>query len=37
VKGAIQNSIRSSIAQIDSKSAKELKDGLEEASAGLSG
>jgi arylsulfatase len=31
------NSIRSSIAQIDKASAKELKAGLEEASAGLGG
>lgn len=37
VKQAIPNAIRSSVAQIDSKSAKELKAGLEEASAGLSG
>ncbi len=37
VAGALQNSIRSSIAQIDKASAKELKAGLEEASAGLGG
>ncbi len=34
---ALTNSIRSSIAQIDKASAKELKAGLEEASAGLGG
>ena len=37
VAGALHNSIRSSIAQIDKASAKELKAGLEEASAGLGG
>lgn len=37
VKEAIPNSIRSSVAEIDGKHAKELKAGLEEASAGLSG
>jgi len=37
VKQAIPNSIRSSVAQIDGKDAKELKAGLEQASAGLSG
>ena len=37
VAGALGNAIRSSIAQIDKASAKELKAGLEEASAGLSG
>jgi arylsulfatase len=37
VAGALENSIRSSIAQIDKASAKELKAGLEEASAGLAG
>lgn len=37
VKEAIPNAIRSSVAQIDGKKAKELKAGLEEASAGLSG
>jgi arylsulfatase len=37
VSGALVNSIRSSIAQIDKASAKELKAGLEEASAGLGG
>ena len=37
VAGALGNSIRSSIAQIDKASAKELKAGLEEASAGLAG
>jgi uncharacterized membrane protein len=37
VTGALENSIRSSIAQIDKASAKELKAGLEEASAGLAG
>ena len=35
--GALGNSIRSSIAQIDKASAKELKAGLEEASTGLAG
>jgi uncharacterized membrane protein len=34
---ALKNSIRSSTAQIDKASAKELKAGLEEASAGLGG
>ena len=37
VAAALHNSIRSSIAQIDKASAKELKAGLEEASAGLGG
>lgn len=37
VAGALVNSIRSSTAQIDKASAKELKAGLEEASAGLAG
>ena len=37
VAGALANSIRTSIAQIDKASAKELKAGLEEASAGLGG
>ena len=37
VEDALQNSIRKSIAQIDKASAKELKAGLEEASAGLGG
>ena len=37
VKEAIPNAIRSSVAQIDGRKAKELKAGLEEASAGLSG
>jgi uncharacterized membrane protein len=37
VSGVLGNSIRSSIAQIDKASAKELKAGLEEASAGLAG
>jgi uncharacterized membrane protein len=35
VAGALGNAIRSSIAQIDKASAKELKEGLEQASAGL--
>ena len=35
VAGALANAIRTSIAQIDKASAKELKAGLEEASAGL--
>jgi uncharacterized membrane protein len=35
--GALGNAIRSSIAQIDKASAKELKEGLEQASAGLAG
>ena len=35
--GALGNAIRSSIAQIDKASAKELKEGLERASAGLAG
>lgn len=34
---ALENAIRSSISQIDKASAKELKAGLEEASAGLGG
>jgi arylsulfatase len=37
VAGALENSIRSSTAQIDKASAKELKAGLEDASAGLAG
>jgi len=37
VEKALSNSIRKSIAQIDKSSAKELKAGLEEASAGLAG
>jgi len=37
VAGALGNNIRSSIAQIDKASAKELKAGLEEASEGLAG
>lgn len=37
VGGVLVNSIRSSVAQIDKASAKELKAGLEEASAGLAG
>ena len=37
VAGVLANAIRSSIAQIDKASAKELKAGLEEASAGLGG
>jgi arylsulfatase len=37
VAGALGNAIRSSTAQIDKASAKELKAGLEEASAGLGG
>ena len=37
VAGALHNAIRSSTAQIDKASAKELKSGLEEASAGLAG
>ena len=37
VAGALGNNIRSSIAQIDKASAKELKAGLEEASAGGAG
>ena len=35
VAGALGNAIRSSVAQIDKASAKELKEGLEQASAGL--
>ena len=34
---ALKNAVRSSIAQIDKTSAKELKAGLEEAGAGLGG
>jgi arylsulfatase len=34
---ALKNAVRSSIAQIDKASAKELKAGLEEAGAGLGG
>jgi uncharacterized membrane protein len=37
VAGALGNSIRSSVAQIDKASAKELKEGLAEAGAGLAG
>jgi arylsulfatase len=37
VQRALVNAIRSSTAQIDKASAKELKAGLEEASAGLAG
>ena len=37
VKGALSNAIRTSIAQIDKASAKELKEGLAEAGAGLAG
>jgi uncharacterized membrane protein len=37
VAGALANPIRTSIAQIDKASAKELKAGMEEASAGLAG
>jgi uncharacterized membrane protein len=37
VAGALANAIRSSTAQIDKASAKELKAGLQEASAGLAG
>jgi arylsulfatase len=37
VAGALANAIRTSIAQIDKASAKELKEGLKEASAGLAG
>ncbi len=37
VQQAIPNAIRSSVAHIDGKDAKELKAGLEQASAGLSG
>jgi uncharacterized membrane protein len=37
VAGALANAIRSSTAQIDKASAKELKAGLAEASAGLGG
>ena len=37
VTAALGNSIRSSVSQIDKASAKELKAGLEEASAGLTG
>jgi uncharacterized membrane protein len=37
VQQAIPNAIRSSVAHIDGKHAKELKAGLEQASAGLSG
>jgi len=34
---ALKNAVRSSTAQIDKASAKELKAGLEEAGAGLGG
>ena len=37
VAGALANAVRSSTAHIDKASAKELKAGLEEASAGLGG
>jgi len=37
VASALSNAIRTSIAQIDEASAKELKTGLKEASAGLAG
>ena len=37
VAGALANAIRTSIAQIDKASADELKAGLQEASAGLTG
>ena len=37
VDGALANAIRKSTAQIDKASAKELKDGLAEAGAGLGG
>jgi len=37
VAGTLTNAIRTSIAQIDKASAKELKAGLKEASAGLAG
>ena len=37
VDGALANTIRKSVAQIDKASAKELKAGLEEAGAGLAG
>jgi arylsulfatase len=37
VESALANKIRSSIAQIDKASAKELKEGLAEAQAGLAG
>ena len=37
VDGALENAIRKSVAQIDKASAKELKEGLEEAGAGLAG
>jgi uncharacterized membrane protein len=37
VAGALANAIRTSTAQIDKASAKELKEGLKEASAGLAG
>jgi uncharacterized membrane protein len=37
VAGALANAIRTSTAQIDKASAKELKAGLEEASTGLAG
>ena len=36
-KVSLANAIRKSTAQIDKASAKELKDGLEEAGAGLAG
>jgi hypothetical protein len=37
VDGALANAIRKSAAEIDKASAKELKEGLGEASAGLAG
>jgi arylsulfatase len=37
VAGALSNAVRTSTAQIDKASAKELKDGLAEAGAGLAG
>ena len=37
VSGALANTIRKSVAEIDKASAKELKKGLEEAGAGLAG
>jgi arylsulfatase len=37
VKSTLANAIRTSVAQIDKASAKELKAGLKEASAGLAG
>jgi arylsulfatase len=37
VAGALPNAVRTSVAHIDSLSAKELKSGLAEAQAGMSG